>query len=187
MTNTIKINNSQLQVKEYNGQRVVTFKDIDQVHNRPEGTARKRFIDNKQHFVEGEDYYHVLKSEKRTIGFEAPNRGIVVLTESGYLMLVKSFTDDLAWAVQRQLVNSYFKVESKSEYPVKSSSLGEVTNFLKLMDKIMVAQGSSPYKRAQAFEHVGKQFGVELPTKFVEPTYEQAVLTTTVTHQLMLR
>lgn len=28
-------------------------------------------------------------------------------------MLVKSFTDDLAWEVQRQLVNSYFKVQAK--------------------------------------------------------------------------
>ncbi len=32
------------------------------------------------------------------------------MTESGYLMLVKSFTDDLAWEVQRQLVSSYFRV-----------------------------------------------------------------------------
>lgn len=27
----------------------------------------------------------------------------------GYLMLVKSFTDDLAWEVRRKLVNSYFR------------------------------------------------------------------------------
>lgn len=33
---------------------------------------------------------------------------ITLLTESGYLMLVKSFTDDLAWQVQRQLVKFYF-------------------------------------------------------------------------------
>lgn len=33
------------------------------------------------------------------------------MTESGYLMLVKSFNDDLAWQVQRCLVNAYFKVK----------------------------------------------------------------------------
>ncbi len=108
---TVTINQSDISVKEYNGQRVVTFKDIDQCHGRPEGTARKRFNDNKAHFVEGEDYFNVQMSEKRTLGFEVPNRGITVITESGYLMLVKSFTDDLAWDVQRQLVNSYFRVE----------------------------------------------------------------------------
>lgn len=41
-------------------------------------------------------------------GITAPN-GLVLMTEQGYLMLVKSFTDDLAWEVQRQLVNTYFK------------------------------------------------------------------------------
>lgn len=33
-----KINNTELSVKVYKGQRVVTFKDIDMVHERPEGT-----------------------------------------------------------------------------------------------------------------------------------------------------
>jgi hypothetical protein len=37
------------------------------------------------------------------------NREIMLITETGYLMLVKSFKDDLAWAVQRALVTSYFK------------------------------------------------------------------------------
>lgn len=34
---------------------------------------------------------------------------VTLITESGYLMLVKSFTEDLAWEVQQKLVNSYFK------------------------------------------------------------------------------
>lgn len=29
---------------------------------------------------------------------------VTLMTETGYLMLVKSFTDDLAWKVQRELV-----------------------------------------------------------------------------------
>lgn len=36
------------------------------------------------------------------------------MTESGYLMLVKSFTDDLAWEVQRQLVKCYFSVKEET-------------------------------------------------------------------------
>lgn len=107
---TVKINQSDIAVKEYNGKRVVTFKDVDLCHGRADGTARKRFNDNRSHFIEGEDFFNVQMSEKRTLGFEVPNRGITLITESGYLMLVKSFTDDLAWDVQRQLVNSYFKV-----------------------------------------------------------------------------
>lgn len=106
--NTVTINNKQLPEVEYRGQRVVTLKMIDEVHQRPEGTARKRFNDNKCRFVEGEDYFVRNSDEAREMGGTAPN-GIIFLTESGYLMLVKSFTDDLAWKVQRELVNNYFR------------------------------------------------------------------------------
>lgn len=115
--NTLTVNNKALEIKEYNGQRVVTLKDIDAVHNRPEGTARKRFSNNRKRFIEGEDFYKIQKSEKRTLGFDIPNRGLIVMTETGYLMLVKSFTDDLAWAVQRELVNSYFKQKLPEKKP----------------------------------------------------------------------
>lgn len=112
----VTINHMPLSVKEYEGKRVVTFKDIDTVHNRPGGTARKRFNDNKAHFIEGEDFYTVDQpSEIRTLGITRPQGGVpekvTLITETGYLMLVKSFTDDLAWKVQRELVNSYFRVE----------------------------------------------------------------------------
>ena len=118
MNDLVRIGNSDISIKEYKGQRVVTFKDIDMVHGRLDGTARKRFADNRKHFVENEDFF-ILKpsdlentgmSEKRTTGIEEVNpRGTAFITEQGYLMLVKSFTDDLAWDVQRQLVNGYFK------------------------------------------------------------------------------
>lgn len=111
INNLIKIGNQRISVKEYNNQRVVTFKDVDSVHERPEGTARKRFSDNRKHFVEGEDYFKISPSEFRTAIGDMDVRqqnDITLLTESGYLMLVKSFTDDLAWQVQRQLVKFYF-------------------------------------------------------------------------------
>lgn len=100
------INNIQISVKEFSGQRVVTFKDIDSVHGRPDGTARKRFNDNREHFISGEDFFVLTQpSEIRTLGIQRPQGGtpesVTLITESGYLMLVKSFTDDLAWKVQR--------------------------------------------------------------------------------------
>ncbi|WP_081384329.1 MULTISPECIES: ORF6N domain-containing protein [Paenibacillus] len=102
-------NEKKLSVKECNEKRVVTLKDVDELHRRPEGTARKRFNDNRNHFIVGEDYFVRNSDEARSeFGIVAPN-GVVLLTESGYLMLVKSFTDELAWKVQRQLVNSYFR------------------------------------------------------------------------------
>lgn len=105
-----------LPVREYNGQRVVTLKDIDIVHNRPIGTARKRFNDNKKHFTINKDYYKVKFFEVRPFfghtppnGYN-PNGDIILITEFGYLLLVKSFTDDLAWSIQGELVENYFRV-----------------------------------------------------------------------------
>ncbi len=115
MENVVKIMDSEISIKEYNGERVVTFKDIDTVHNRPDGTARKRFSDNRNRFIEGVDFFNVQMSEKRTLGFDVPNRGLTLITESGHLMLVKSFTDDLAWEVQRKLVNCYFRMKTVAQ------------------------------------------------------------------------
>ena len=107
---TVTINKTELPIKEYQGQRVVTMKEIDAVHQRPEGTADRNFRANEKRFIEGTDFFKVSKSQSDEIrGLEIPNRGLTLITESGYLMLVKSFTDDLAWAVQRQLVNTYFR------------------------------------------------------------------------------
>lgn len=113
----VKINEKDVPVKEYQGKRVITLKEIDVCHERPDGTARKRFNDNKQHFIEGTDYFKVCPSEIRThkiMDISAKAReDVTLITESGYLMLVKSFTDDLAWKVQRELVNTYFRQENK--------------------------------------------------------------------------
>lgn len=134
MTDIITINGTELAVKEYNERCVVTFKEIDELHDRPEGTARKRFNDNKQHFIEGEDYYVIDQpSEIRTLGFERPQGGIpekvVLITESGYLMIVKSLKDDLAWKVQRELVNSYFRIrEVRTEFSELSPQLQLLIN-----------------------------------------------------------
>ena len=116
MNELVKIGNRTISVKEYKGKRVVTFKDIDEVHERLEGTARKRFSDNKERFIEGEDFFKITPSEFRTAIGDMDLRqqnDVTLVTESGYLMLVKPCTDALAGAVQRQLVDSYFRVNRR--------------------------------------------------------------------------
>jgi hypothetical protein len=123
MTNAITINNQDLALRQYKGQMVITFKDIDLVHNRPQGTASRNFRRNRQHFIEGEDYFKICPDEIRRhkIMSISPKvrEDIVFITESGYLMLVKSFTDDLSWEVQRQLVKTYFRY--KEQFSVSES------------------------------------------------------------------
>lgn len=140
MKETMTIEGAELQIKEYQGQRVVTFMDIDTVHQRAEGTARRNFNTNKKHLIEGEDYFVRKTYEAKTeFNIVAPN-GLVLITESGYLMLVKSFRDDLAWKVQRDLVNTYFKAkEAISASETTSENTGIMIpqeNYIKMVDTI---------------------------------------------------
>ena len=134
------INGNYMAIKEYNSQRVVTFKDIDTVHGRPEGTARRNFNQNKQRFIEGVDYFSISYSEFSTKFVRNPNKGgnpnnaVILITESGYLMLVKSFTDDLSWTVQRELVNIYFK--TRTEQPPTAPMLKAMEKRLEALEQL---------------------------------------------------
>lgn len=115
MSEAMIVQGTALQIKEYRGKRVVTFKDIDTVHKRPDGTASRNFRENRQRFISGVDFYKITQPDEiRRLGITRPQGGtpneVTLMTETGYLMLVKSFTDDLAWKVQRELVDSYFRV-----------------------------------------------------------------------------
>lgn len=115
MAELVKIEDTELAVREYNGQRVVTFKDIDTVHCNKKDTAKRNFSRNRKHFIEDIDFVMVTREKLKRddlslLNIDVPTRGITLLTESGYLLIAKSFTDDLSWQVQRQLVNAYFRV-----------------------------------------------------------------------------
>lgn len=102
----------------YQGQPVLTLAMIDKLHSRVDGTARRNFSENREYFIEGEDYFHLSQAmmeamdEFRT---SANPKGILLITESGYLLRAKSFTDKLAWTIQRQLVKVYFRAKALVE------------------------------------------------------------------------
>ncbi|EIC82979.1 ORF6N domain-containing protein [Serratia sp. M24T3] len=115
----ITVHDAKMPLVEYQGQRVVTFAMIDEAHQRPKETARKAFNRNRRHFIEGKDYFVVNATDVDWLegGIKRPGKKITnhihgkvtVFTEFGYLLLTKPFTDDLAWQVQRELVDGYFR------------------------------------------------------------------------------
>ena len=190
--NTVTINSTALTVKEYKGQRVVTLKEIDEVHQRPEGTARRNFNANKKHLEEGADYFVLNQAnEIRPLGIQRPQGGtpstVILLTESGYLMLVKSFTDDLAWTVQRELVNSYFRMKTK---PVKAVTPGAEKRAAAMllnaksrtatqMMALWTAAGVKPEYQALALGDYYRDDGIELPAialQGAKKTYDKTTI-----------
>ena len=119
--NLVKINEEEIIVKEYENQRVVTAWDIAKVHNREVREITQNFNYVKDKLLKGEDYFLVNKEKvsesKILIQDFIPNnvKEIVLFSESGYLMLVKTFTDDLSWDIQRQLVKGYFKLKENNQ------------------------------------------------------------------------
>jgi len=101
---------------EYKDHPVVTLRMIDELHERPEGTPRKSFNRHKDRLVVNEDFFDVPYEEWSQIiavhgrdgDFIRQRNNMIFLAESGYLMVVKPFGDNLAWKVQRALVRNYF-------------------------------------------------------------------------------
>ncbi|AUV00560.1 ORF6N domain-containing protein [Phytobacter ursingii] len=153
--NTVTINNKQFPTVEYRGQRVVTLAMIDEVHQRPEGTARAAFNRNREHFINGVDYAElgadVIRTDlpEGTFSKFAPSG--IVLFESGYLMLTKPFNDDLAWQVQRELVNGYFR--SRQAQP-----LTEI--------EMIAAMAADAVRQQKRLNHVEEQ--IDIVTEAVE-------------------
>lgn len=185
---TVTINNTKLPVKEYQGQRVVTLKEIDAVHQRPEGTARKRLNDNKDHIIDGVDYCKITASEFRTRfdpGYsKQATEDVTLIFESGYLMLVKSFTDDLAWDVQRQLVNVYFRstpehrMDAAKQTVAQSPKLppmSSVNSAVKFALQTMQETGVEPAYKLLALRDIYAPYGLSIPTvglPELEKTYD---------------
>ena len=135
--NLVEINNVAIGIKEYESKRVITFKDIDRVHERPDGAARKAFNRNKKRFIKGEDYFLITRNTPMSVSWtlNVPPKGLTLVTESGYLMISKVFDDDIAWDVQRKLVNSYFRAKEITSQDPTLMAMQMITETMKLMQQ----------------------------------------------------
>lgn len=118
MNDPIIISGTEIRKIEYRGQQVVTFAMIDKVHGRPKDTARRSFNENRDRFIEGEDFLTPTSDEIRTMvaGGVFPKgtaRGNV-LTKRGYLKIAKTLGDDKAWEVFDEMIERYFAAEQRA-------------------------------------------------------------------------
>lgn len=116
MNDYVKVNNNDIIIKEHMGQRVITPKEIASLHGKEIKRVNEQFKRNERYFVENVDFFvldksKVADSDLKYLYTSNAQKELYLFTESGYLMLVKSFKDDLSWTVQRELVNTYFKVK----------------------------------------------------------------------------
>ena len=178
MNEVITIENTEMQIKEYKGQRVVTFDDICTVHDCERKRLTKHFERKRKHFLKDEDYFEMTRKELNDL--TSPNSKIIgnpniktyLFTESGYLMIVKCLDDDIAWNVQRQLVNAYFRV--KEEQPLE-----QITDFPNCPKRIYQTS-STPVPKNPSWYHRNRRRMIHICEKANVPL-------STLYHHILLR
>lgn len=103
---------------EYRGLSVVTLRQVDELHGRPENAAFKQFDRHKERYVEGVDFFDldsIGTSEFRNSlpgGMVPQNaRKLKLFTERGYGKIVRGWNDDRAWALHDAMQDVYFAVQ----------------------------------------------------------------------------
>lgn len=105
----LEINGVKIERKEYKGVPVLTVWDISEVHNRKAKTIGQSFSRNRKNLIENEDYYIVDKAKLSELKIEIktiiPNnvKSIILFTSSGYLKLVKTFTNNAVYKIIKQI------------------------------------------------------------------------------------
>jgi hypothetical protein len=110
----------------YKGRPVITLRQMDELHGHSAGEAGHAFRRHRRKMALGKHYAIVkiadlkgvlspLETVNLTVskGDKGGYKGhIILLYRRGYLLLVKSFSDDLAWQVQEALVDAFERLEA---------------------------------------------------------------------------
>ncbi len=112
----IKIHAKEIERIEYHSMPVVPLYLLDELYARAAGTARHAFKRNRVQFVQGTDYFTVpykvwsgIPALFKRFGSNTSHNALVLLTESGYLMLARTFRGVHAGRVQREMLETYFR------------------------------------------------------------------------------
>lgn len=110
--------------------RVLTDKQISEIHNQPNREIRRRIKDNIKRFKNGVDYIDLKGVANdhtfiETLGYHKSSisqaENIYLLSERGYSKLIKIMDTDLAWEIMDKLIEEYFTMRQviKSDEQLK--------------------------------------------------------------------
>lgn len=94
------------------------------------------------------------------------------ITKKGCEFIAHKLTGTKGTEFTARYINRFHDMEEalkddRNIYKIKSTTLGEITSFVREMDKVMRDQNSYPSEIAEAFKGVCGQFGIKLPENFV--------------------
>jgi len=120
-----------LQVIEYQGQRVVTTEQLAAGYGTDAENIRRNFNRNKSRFVEGKHYFQISGDELENLRvsfspaqISNKTRNLTLWTERGAANHSKMLETDQAWDYFNDLSEFYFTKRLALAVPVDSSSIG---------------------------------------------------------------
>ena len=136
----------QLQVIEYQSQRVLTTAQLAESYGTESDRISKNFHENKERFKEGKHFFkltgddllHFRNSEPQ-IEVSNMTRVLYLWTEKGAWMHAKSLNTDQAWDAYEMLVDDYYRVKQSLPVMTPAEILAGVANQLVEQERRLAA------------------------------------------------
>lgn len=174
------------------GKKCMLVKDIAKIHNQQLKKINQLINNNKRHFRDGIDVINLLSTSEVLRNFAKENdlitnnrvKYIYLLSERGYLKLVKLLEDDKAWEIYEDLVDNYFNmrvaIESDNKAILRNKRLAIMeenskTRQAQLMYKVAMETKSVALKN-KLLKTIAERMTGET---FVDPTPQQPAYSAT--------
>lgn len=105
------------------GQKVVLDKTVAKIHGQPDREIRRRITDNENRFKENVDFIDLKQRVEEThtldflkeVGYAKQSitqaNHIYLLSERGYMKLIKAMDSDTSWEVMENFIDEYFRMK----------------------------------------------------------------------------
>jgi len=121
---TFEIDGKSLQEIMYKDVRVVTSRQIADLHRKKVKSVNQTFTRNMERFEKDKDYYEVTRSDLITDNMNmsvffsktSNTKDTYLFAEKGYFKLCKIFNDNVSWDVYEKLLDVYFRYKEMKNY-----------------------------------------------------------------------
>lgn len=184
----VRINNKQVLVVKWNGEYVITTKQLAEIYETSINNINDNFKSNESRFklglhfflLEGVELQEFKKKVTNSNLVEKEENQIYLWTRRGASCHCMILDTEQAWEQYDCLEENYFKqYQSISEsnityqYPISPSVLESATNAARTFERIMKNEGALPYEIVMMARLLFQQAGIEVPSWVVKiPAYE---------------
>jgi hypothetical protein len=128
----ILINGQEIEQIFYKDVAVATCEQIATWHGVSVYNVHRAYQRHVEEFVEGEDVFRLDFAEANQLELRvqvSPN-GLLLFSEGGYLLLVKTMRDKLAWRVYRAMREAYFRERTRQQLSPWEQAHVHLTNLM---------------------------------------------------------